>query len=502
MTSHSNLLRHHPCRPAQRFDFFKRIALVLVLAVTTWLDGSVRATPFCCRWETPPPPPACPKRLLIVVDQSSSTVNVSEWVTRRPEIESFRAEMTGRGVSVKLRIFPTDVSETVCRQPTLRTVAPFRWLREPADDDLRAPKVSRAFTHLDEALVEASKAIASDPELHVLFLTDGINVRGEPRHSTHAINPATLAKVDLALANFTFLHWLLGPGAPTFPRERDLFQLRPSLPSVRSLKEFPELVCGAAKGIGEGTESVTSDEVSQASAVAVGDEAGLFCSGVVVAERAVLTARHCLPATLVHKERNGGEAQERAVAYALPHPDPEVDAAILVLEDNIVAPVAMRRQASEVQAPVGRLRHVGFGVVARGVSFLGAGKHPVDVFASGWQCDRPTQAERYGCSSQWELAIPGSAGLDTCDGDSGGPLFERFVLTSSDPRAALGGRMKADAARCLEVCDWRAVGITSRPVANSARRCGGGGVYVRVDRLAPWIDEVVRKLASVDGEMR
>jgi secreted trypsin-like serine protease len=88
----------------------------------------------------------------------------------------------------------------------------------------------------------------------------------------------------------------------------------------------------------------------------------------------------------------------------------------------------------------------------------------VDVPIIGWQCDARRQAD-YGCDPAHEMVISRTAGRDTCDGDSGGPVFERID----------GG--------------WRLLAITSRPVAFSAVRCGDGGVYVRVDSLRSWIDE-------------
>jgi secreted trypsin-like serine protease len=58
-------------------------------------------------------------------------------------------------------------------------------------------------------------------------------------------------------------------------------------------------------------------------------------------------------------------------------------------------------------------------------------------------------------------------GEDTCDGDSGGPVFE------------------------WDGTDWRIVAVTSRPIACARRRCGDGGVYVRVDRIERWLSGVV-----------
>jgi hypothetical protein len=70
-------------------------------------------------------------------------------------------------------------------------------------------------------------------------------------------------------------------------------------------------------------------------------------------------------------------------------------------------------------------------------------------------------------------------GTDSCFGDSGGPLF----------------------------LDGALVGVVSRGVGTAGAPCGGGGIYVRADRVVAWIERVTnRKLARAtcagpaDGE--
>jgi secreted trypsin-like serine protease len=75
----------------------------------------------------------------------------------------------------------------------------------------------------------------------------------------------------------------------------------------------------------------------------------------------------------------------------------------------------------------------------------------------------------YGCHSGLEI-VAGKPLLqfDTCKGDSGGPFF------LSDAR----GR-------------WFLAGVTSRGTDLAKTMCGDGGLYVRLDKYAAWIQSVI-----------
>ncbi len=77
----------------------------------------------------------------------------------------------------------------------------------------------------------------------------------------------------------------------------------------------------------------------------------------------------------------------------------------------------------------------------------------------------------------------GTGGVDTCRGDSGGPLMELI----------------GDGVGERRVCRWRVVGVTSRPVASARVVCGHGGIYTRVDRVRPWIDEQLRRWSTEES---
>lgn len=215
--------------------------------------------------------------------------------------------------------------------------------------------------------------------------------------------------------------------------------------------------------------------------VAVGRDGAWPCSGVLIGSssggehargRLVLTARHCLPATEVALVGTSTAAAPTiAVRAMIPHPDPAIDASLLVLDRPAVRPTHPMRAATDDAAPAGVVRVVGFGADdARGTH--GAGDlHVVDLPMSGWGCD-PRSAEALGCLPGFELVARGNGGHDACRGDSGAPAFERTP------------------------CGWRLLGIVSRSVPDARRACGDGGIYTRVDAIAPWIAATVSLLGD------
>ena len=206
--------------------------------------------------------------------------------------------------------------------------------------------------------------------------------------------------------------------------------------------------------------------------------AGQFCGGTLIAPTVVLTAAHCVldeagavsaPADIdvlagTSDLMTGGERIPVAIVRAHPafHADGDpYDAAILVLSRPSAAPAAAYARAgqdADLQRP-GAI--AGWGELGENTAQYPTAlvEAPVTIFPSA----RCTQALG-GAFTRGATLCAGSlaGGVDSCSGDSGGPLRDESGLV---------------------------VGITSWGVG-CARR-GLPGVYTRVSSLTSWIDRTL-----------
>jgi hypothetical protein len=205
--------------------------------------------------------------------------------------------------------------------------------------------------------------------------------------------------------------------------------------------------------------------------VAIINERGFACSGVLIHRRAVLTARHCRGGRFVMFGANIHEQRRtlRVVGFR-EAPVRAIDMAIMILEgDAPVEPYSLGRAIG----PPRDVRVVGFGCETPG-SCDGAGQRTyfdARVSSAYWGCE-PSRAAALNCLPSSEMVLPRSIGVDTCTGDSGGAVLERMAN------------------------GWHLIAITSRGVRDAVLLCGDGGVYVRVQPQLGWIEKELEKLSE------
>lgn len=197
-----------------------------------------------------------------------------------------------------------------------------------------------------------------------------------------------------------------------------------------------------------------------------------LCSGTLIAPDVVLTAGHCIdthPTEVllgsVDYTKPGGEAIRVKSATAYPSWETEFDVGVLVLDHAAAAkprPIASACTAKDLE-PGNAVTVVGFGLT----DAAGTGQN-TKLHQAKLAVVDPACTSDLACNSKVAPNgefVAGGDGVDACFGDSGGPIYLDDAL----------------------------IGVVSRGLGTSAEPCGGGGVYVRADRVVSWIESTTQR---------
>jgi secreted trypsin-like serine protease len=208
------------------------------------------------------------------------------------------------------------------------------------------------------------------------------------------------------------------------------------------------------------------------------------CTGTLIAPDIVLTAGHCADAGLTQVIANttnyngaGGVRSQIASITAYPNWETTFDIAVIKLTTPIttVTPRPVGASCTFQGFSSNMMVHlVGFGLT----DTAGQGNNTELREATAPVTDPTCAGTAAGCSTGAAPAgefIAGGNGTDSCFGDSGGPVY------LDTPRGTM------------------VIAAVSRGLDNSATPCGGGGIYVRTDKVLQWIEQTAGKPVSKDS---
>jgi secreted trypsin-like serine protease len=216
--------------------------------------------------------------------------------------------------------------------------------------------------------------------------------------------------------------------------------------------------------------------------VAVFTADGGMCTGTLLAADLVLTAGHCADAQPIEVivdsvDLAKPDGQHRKVKWSRAYPKwlDSYDVGIVMLENPVFAKQrAVAQGCTENQIAAGtKLKLVGFGLTTKSGQGDNTRLHQATL-----PVDDPTCSADPSCQPSVAPGgefTAGGNGVDACFGDSGGPVY-----------------IKTPAGLAL-------IGVVSRGLVTWGDPCGEGGVFVRADKVAKWIEaESGRKLDRAD----
>lgn len=219
-----------------------------------------------------------------------------------------------------------------------------------------------------------------------------------------------------------------------------------------------------------GGSAVPEGKWRDTAAVLFGGQQG--CTGVLIAPTVVMTAAHCIDGTLdavligTNSLAKPSLGETITVSRSLTYPGGTHDIAFVVLsQPSTVTPRLLATGWAQSEIVNGaRVQFVGYGAIDRDAQTYIDEMQEAESTVTDFNC-----TTHQGCDSaaqpNGEIGA-GGAGIDTCPGDSGGPMY---LLTSYGEFLA---------------------GVTSRGYDNNQYDCSEGGIYTRPDKaeIVAWVE--------------
>ncbi len=218
-----------------------------------------------------------------------------------------------------------------------------------------------------------------------------------------------------------------------------------------------------------GGHEVASGTWEDTAAVYFGNMVG--CTGVLIAPNLALTAGHCAGGISkirvgTNNYNSGGEFLSVEEEHEYPNSQSTYDITLLVLSDTATTAPRMIAQEcvlDEFLYDGADVMIVGYGATNVQGTQYDSKLREAQTTVSDHDCSDFSSGCNHAVSPNGELGAGGD-GVDSCFGDSGGPLY---LLTPEG--------------------DYL-VGLTSRGYNTATQPCGQGGIYARPDAIIDWIE--------------